>query len=162
VILTSFFRAGRPRTKGSLRAWCTKGRAHKVHLEEETKDSSLWRAQMAKAAQVDHLERHGKLLNWGGPVGLVCHFLFMPTPEVLGGKLTGRAIPAHRTPFPTSIDLGDLDKLTRNLGDALEDAHVIENDRLIVSLGIRKTWCPPGQPPGVIVELVAIEVPAHV
>lgn len=162
MILASFFRPGRPRTKGSLNVWCTKGRTHKVHVQEETKDSSLWRAQMAKAAQVDHLERHGKLLNWGGPVGVVAHFLFAQEGERIGGVLTGNVIPSHRTPFPTDIHLGDLDKLMRNLGDALQDAHVIADDSLIVSETIRKTWCPLGQAPGVLVEVVALEVPAHV
>lgn len=158
MILTAFFRPGRPRTKGSLHAFCTRGKAHKVRITEETKDSSLWRAQMAKAAQVDMLDRHKTLLNWSGPVGLVATFLFAPTAEVSGGQLTGSVIPSHRTPFPTDIHLGDLDKLMRNLGDALQDAHVIADDSLIVSEVIKKIWCPLGQAPGVMVELVAMEV----
>lgn len=150
MILAEFFRPGRPRTKGSLHAYCTRGRDHKVRIVEETKNSSLWRAQMAKAAQVDHLERHGKLLNHAGPVGLVAVFYFAQVAAVGGG-----IIPSHQTPFPTDIEIGDLDKLMRNLGDALTDAHVIEDDRLITDLAVKKRWCPLGQVPGVMVQVLA-------
>jgi hypothetical protein len=162
MILTRFFRPGRPRTKGSLHVYCTKGKAHKVRVVEETKDSSLWRAQMAKAAQVAMMDEHGKLMNWAGPAGLVAHFMFAPVAQMEAGRPTGQIVPEHRTPFPTAIDLGDLDKLVRNLGDALVDAHVLADDSLITNMAVKKTWCPLGQVPGVMVEVIALEVPAHV
>jgi Holliday junction resolvase RusA-like endonuclease len=152
MLLTAFTRAGRPRTKGSLRATCTRVPAHKVRYQEETRDSGLWRKQMAKAAQVAHLKAtDGILANWRGPVEVKATFVFARTMSAGGGP-----IPSHDTPYPTDIHLGDVDKLTRNLLDALTDSHVIADDSYVVTITCHKRWAGPGEEPGVIVAVEAL------
>lgn len=138
-VLVNVTRLGRPRTKGSLKVFCVKNARHTVRVEEETKDSSLWRAQVAKAAQVDMLARHGRLLNFDGPVTVSLTFWFEKQISVAkrGG---GQVIPSHDTEYPTDIMLGDLDKLTRNALDALVDAHVIADDSQVYQLAVMKLW----------------------
>jgi Holliday junction resolvase RusA-like endonuclease len=140
MILVDFTRAGHPRTKGSLRMWCQKNARHTVRVEEETVNSSKWRAQMAKAAQVDMMERHGRLVNYAGPVIVTAGFYFERTARVANGERTTEPIASHATVRPTDIHLGDLDKLTRNLLDALVDAHVLQDDSWVVELKIYKAW----------------------
>lgn len=152
-ILTAFTRAGRPRTKGSLRATCTRVPAHKVRYQEETRDSGLWRKQMAKAAQMAHLRAtDGILMNYPGAVEVKATFVFQRTMSVAGGP-----IPSHDTPYPTDIHLGDVDKLARNLLDALTDSHVIADDSLVVSLVVHKRWTHLGEEPGCIVEVTTVD-----
>jgi Holliday junction resolvase RusA-like endonuclease len=152
MILASFVRMGRPRTKGSLRGVCTKVHSHKIHYVEQTKDSALWRKQMAKACQVAHLKAtDGILANWRGPVEVKATFVFERELSVAGGPL-----PSHDTPYPTNIMLGDLDKLARNLLDALTDSHVIADDSYVVSLVTHKRWARDGEEPGVIVSVEAL------
>ena len=152
MILTAFTRAGRPRTKGSLRATCTRVPGHKVRYEEEVKGSSLWRKQMAKAAQVAHLKlTDGVLFNYASPVEVKATFVFERTMSAAGGP-----IPSHDTPYPTDIHLGDVDKLTRNLLDALTDSHVIADDSYVVTITCHKRWAREGEEPGVIVQVEAL------
>jgi Holliday junction resolvase RusA-like endonuclease len=146
MLLVDCFRAGRPRTKGSLRAYCTKGRGHVVRYQESVEESSHWRAQVAKAAQVDMLVRHGKLINTSEPVTAWLRFYFEQ-----------ENIPSHRTPYPTDIHLGDTDKLVRNVLDALTDAHVIKDDSLVVHVDTMKLWTPSGLTPGVQVVVCSVE-----
>lgn len=148
TLLAGLRREGRPRTKGSLNVYCTKGKLHKVHVEEETKDSSLWRRQVAKAAQVAMKESHGRLVNYAGPVEVKVTFIFE---RVIG--VGGQVWPSHASPFPTDVKLGDLDKLMRNLGDALQDAHVIADDSFIVTTWMHKRWAVDGEAPGLIAEV---------
>lgn len=152
MILTVFTRAGRPRTKGSLRATCTRVPGHKIRYQEETRDSGLWRKQMAKAAQVAHLKAtDGVLFNYAGAVEVKATFVFERTESAAGGP-----IPSHDTPYPTDIHLGDIDKLTRNLLDALTDSHVIADDSYVVSIQCHKRWARAGEDPGVIVRVDAL------
>lgn len=146
MILTEFTRLGRPRTKGSLRAYCVKNARHTIRYEEQTKDSSLWRARMAKWAQVSMLDLHGRIVKWPGAVAVEATFYF-----------EREDVESHRTPFPTDIHLGDVDKLTRNLLDALTDAQVIVDDSLVADIVIRKRWCPVGAEPGVTCRVSIVE-----
>jgi Holliday junction resolvase RusA-like endonuclease len=148
TLLAGIRREGRPRTKGSLKVYCTKNRAHSIHLEEETKDSGLWRRQVAVAAQKSMKAAHGKLVNYAGAVEVRVTFIFERTRGV-----DGLWWPSHSTPFPTDVKLGDLDKLMRNLGDALEDAHVLANDSYIVTTWMHKRWAVDGEAPGLIAEV---------
>jgi Holliday junction resolvase RusA-like endonuclease len=107
---------------------------------------------MAKAAQVAHLKAtDGILANWRGPVEVKATFVFARTMSAGGGP-----IPSHDTPYPTDIHLGDVDKLTRNLLDALTDSHVIADDSYVVTITCHKRWAGPGEEPGVIVAVEAL------
>jgi Holliday junction resolvase RusA-like endonuclease len=148
TLLTGLRREGRPRTKGSLNVYCCKDKRHTVRVEEETKDSKLWRRQMAVAAQQAMKKHHGRLVNYAGPVEVKVTFIFARTIGV-GGEVW----PSHATPFPTDRNLGDLDKLMRNLGDALQDAHVLADDSFIVTTWSHKRWARDGEAPGLIAEV---------
>lgn len=134
-LLIDAVRPGRPRSKGSLKAYCLKNRAHTVRVEEQVTDSPLWRLRMAKTFQMDMIERHGKLLNHGGAVQVSLEFRFERERSV-----TGAVLPSHDTVYPIDMGLGDSDKLIRNALDALTDAHVIEDDRLVVDIAHTKRW----------------------
>jgi Holliday junction resolvase RusA-like endonuclease len=148
VLPATFGVYGRPRTKGSLNVYCLKNARHTVRVEEETKDSSLWRRMVARAAQAHMLETSGGLWNVGDPVGVRLLFVF---PAWIG--VGGEVVPSHDTPWPTAITLGDIDKLTRNVLDALTDAHMIEDDRLVVQLQVAKEWADELRPAGVSIQL---------
>ena len=66
---------------------------------------------------------------------------------IKAGKRTDAFWPSHETSFPTALDLGDTDKLQRNVGDALQDAKLIADDSLIVKwLDPQKLWAPDNVP----------------
>lgn len=125
-LLADFHVSGRPRTKGSLRAYCRKDGRHTVRLEEEVEQSKVWRRMVGLGAQKDMMARHGRLLKYDGPVQIRALFLFLP------GE--------HVTPFPTHIQIGDTDKLARNVGDALVDAGMINDDSLVTDFMAAKRW----------------------
>jgi Holliday junction resolvase RusA-like endonuclease len=52
----------------------------------------------------------------------------------------GKIKPSSDTPWPSSIVWGDVDKLERNLLDALTQSGLIEDDRLVVAIQSRKRW----------------------
>lgn len=158
-ILALFRVDGRARTKGSLRAYCRKDRRHTVHLEEETKDSSLWRRRVAHACQKNQLAAWGKLLGYAGPVEVRLAVYFPRTLSRAKDAAEGAIIPSHDTPFPTAIDLGDTDKLQRNTGDALEDSRLILDDSQITDWMASKRWAPDGVAPYVEVMVLEAERP---
>jgi Holliday junction resolvase RusA-like endonuclease len=119
---------------------------HTVIMRESVKHSKEWRAL---------IKRHA-ILAWRGkdPIATAveAHVTFYFERQY---GISGEVYPSHETDFPTvgsgAGALGDKDKLFRNLGDALEDARVIENDRLIVRTKEEKCW---GKPAGMLVTLL--------
>lgn len=120
---------GRPRTKGSLKHWCMKDRAHTVRVEEQVKDSKAWRIKIASHVQRQMLQDHGSMIKFPGPVELRTVYFFCREDEDL-----------PREPYPTAITVGDLDKLDRNVGDALTSSGLIKDDKLIVHGPRGKFW----------------------
>lgn len=166
MILIHTRAGGRPRTKGSLKVYCTKGRDHKIHLEEEVAESKKWRTVVARAVRQAQMDTHGKLLQYPGPVEVRLVFFFPREESVAGG-----AIPTHQTEWPTHITLGDADKLARNVLDALSmprhrrDAPVcsglILDDSQVVVLSVAKFWVPEGREPGVQLLVMDVDSPAE-
>ena len=60
-----------------------------------------------------------------------------------------------RAKHPVAPTVGDLDKLTRAVGDALVSAGLLEDDRHIIKLAAEKAWAV-GEKPGVIVRVTEI------
>lgn len=60
-----------------------------------------------------------------------------------------------RAKHPVAPTIGDLDKLTRAVGDALTSAGLIEDDRHIIKLVAEKAWAV-GEKPGVIVRVTEV------
>jgi hypothetical protein len=114
VILAEVFVPGRPRPKGSMRCM---GAAH--HMEEDNPESKPWRRRMAVALVGDRDFRRGGGSRDVKPYGLaVCGARMAPT---------------------STYDGGDVDKLARNVLDALQDsAHgspaVLADDSQVIGL----------------------------
>lgn len=143
-ILALFRVDGRARTKGSLKVYCRKDRRHSVHVEEEVAESKAWRRRVALAAQAQSRSAWGTAtLGHAGPVEvrLVC---YLPRQLSVAKGKEGTVVPSHSTDFPTDILMGDVDKLARNVGDALTDARLILDDSQITDFLVAKRWAPLG------------------
>lgn len=142
---------GRPRTKGSLNA----------NFQEQVADSKRWRRLVARRLREAQIEQHGKLLALAEPVEVRLLFTFPRTESVNGG-----VVPSHDTPWPTHITIGDLDKLIRNVGDAmLRPANrgqlplcsgLLQDDSLIVGLRTWKFWALEDEAPGVRIKVLPV------
>lgn len=139
MILVDTFVAGRPKTKGSMRV---RNRAA-LQLEEGVAGSGHWRALMAGAVRDDYQRR------WSGwPSNATGTRL--PTPGPVGVKAI-----FYLPVDPLQVRAGDLDKLARNLLDALAsdssnsryNGGVIFNDNQVARLVLDKVG--PAPRPGV-------------
>jgi hypothetical protein len=156
VITIGLTVAGRARPKGSLK--CLGGAPGRKHvMVEQVEGSKPWKLRMiaeirrefgiepiyraAKGARVvvgwktSRAKGGGIWTPYAGAVEVTAVFLF----ERLRG-VGGEILPSHSTPWPIADDIGDTDKLCRNLGDALEQSGLIANDRNIVSWHAQKAW----------------------
>jgi Holliday junction resolvase RusA-like endonuclease len=148
-----FFVAGRPRTKGSLKPIHVKagpGRC-RVSLVEDHKLSEPWKMEMilaivAQCGMVDSKR------GYAGPVEVCCAFYFEREPSVNGGLK-----PTSATDWPIAISWGDLDKLQRNLLDALQQSGLIADDSQVVRIVSEKAWADESQRPGVWCEVRVVE-----
>lgn len=134
LILDGAWVAGRPQPKGSLKprgsAVSKTGRRYSK-LTEDDEESSAWRkavknalARQAKAVYPNDWRERFPLTV---PVEVFVVFYFAPPADPV--------IPMH----PCGME-GDLDKLLRNLGDAMKDAGLIKDDRLITRWDALKVW----------------------
>lgn len=140
-VLAAFHVAGRPRTKGSLKNVASRGR--KPILVEDHKHSAPWRkriksaiiGQVSAVTETDHIPC--KL-----PVTVSAEFYF----ERLGPS-------AQLLPWPVLNSgenaSGDLDKLLRNLLDAMQDSGLIADDCLVVQVLTSKQWAHADDVPGI-------------
>lgn len=130
------FVPGRARTKGSLQP-LGNGRMADSRL------SSAWRSAVAEAV----CRRLGAVPGPRGSErpyealsGPVRASLSVDFPRPRAGTTDSR---------PIARGWGDLDKLIRNIGDALEDAGVVSDDAQFSAWLAEKRWAPIGQPAGV-------------
>lgn len=135
-IIMREFVPGRSRTKGSLRPIVDWAR-RTVRLIEDHPHSAPWRKTVIRRAT-----RFIKAHPYTGPVRVDLVFVF----EREIGK-NGDVWPSHDTPFPTALDIGDLDKLERNILDAIgrqrkSGPGIIDDDRWVSSMASRKRWGP--------------------
>jgi Holliday junction resolvase RusA-like endonuclease len=121
--------AGRPRTKGSLNAYCSKGRDHKLVWREQVKDSKAWRMTMARQLQREARFNYGEHLLLEIPVELRLVYFFRREDEDRSTE-----------PYPTAMTVGDLDKLDRNVLDALTSSGIVKDDRYVVRIMSEKRW----------------------
>lgn len=141
---------GRARTKGSMRH---QGAGRMV---EQVKGSSAWRAQVVETV----VRTLGGSFGPSGPSGwweAACGpvaaslTVYLPRPASLRQASAGL-----RWDWPISIYDGDLDKLERNVGDALTDTGVIKDDSQIVHWSAWKLWAPEVDQVGALVNLVEV------
>jgi Holliday junction resolvase RusA-like endonuclease len=138
MILCSVWVPGSPKTKGSLTVVNSGGRGRKAHVED-TPESKRWRMFMVDRIRywqtqqmIDYPDRRALIKPYSGPVDVTCTFYQAIKPEDMIRKVTGS---------------GDLDKLVRNLFDALSvnkdddprlGAGVILDDMQVVCLSANK------------------------
>ena len=123
---------GRPRTKGSMKVITPRGR--KPMLIEDHAHSLPWRKRIKSAiiAQVPHVTDSDHR-PFALPVRVHATFFFErlgPSAQLLPWPVVNAGMNAN----------GDLDKLLRNLLDAMKDARLIADDSLVVELAASKEW----------------------
>jgi len=121
---------GHPKTKGSL---TNQG----GRMVESVRGSGDWRRAIADRAEADMRNRHGidprGVEPFDGPVS-VTFIAVLPTEDV------------------THHGTGDVDKLARNLLDALQDARVYRDDTQVVVLnGAEASMYATGLPAGMLI-----------
>lgn len=148
MALASFFVPGRPRTKGSLKVITPRGR--KPILVEDHEYSEPWRRKIVSIIRAKipavNLASHEP---YSGPVVVWAYFRF---------DQNGKTAQEH--PYPTvnaGVNAnGDLDKLVRNLLDALTDSRLIRDDSQVVRLSAGKCWATEQDQAGVSVLVEAV------
>jgi hypothetical protein len=153
---------GKPRPKGSMK--CLGGRSH--NMVEQVEGSKPWKLHMIRTIRhtfgIEPVRQGARVVGflrggspwepWAGAVDVQARFTFMPELS-RDARKAGEVLPSHDTPWPIADDIGDTDKLCRNLGDALEQAGLIANDRNIVRWNAMKRWCEGTEAPGVWVQV---------
>lgn len=132
--------AGRPRTKGSLKPVHVKigpGRC-RVGLTEDGEFSKPWKEHMMRA-----IIASCRVERFEGAVRVDCDFRFE---RLASEERRGDPWPIQ-PPGPTAQ--GDLDKLVRNVYDALTQSGLIKDDCLVVSGHALKRFVEAGETAGV-------------
>lgn len=131
-LLVSFTVEGKARPKGSLRPILRKKRNGQpyVHMMEQSTDGPLWRRHVAAAAR--------EAIGLAGPNGVTGFPTVLPVEVgITFGFQRPKVTDAVAPTLPT---IGDLDKLIRNVLDALTDAGVYQDDRLVVRVVALKVF----------------------
>lgn len=137
---------GDPKTKGSLK--CIGGRGGRHQLVESHKSSGPWRATVV--GWLTKVVRTGKASPAvkGQPVGVEVTFT-LPRPKshyrtrrdpATGVVHLTTVKPAYVDAQPVNHGTGDVDKLTRLILDALQDAGLFPEDCAVVELTARKAF----------------------
>jgi len=128
VEVLNFWVPGPPKTKGSLDV-VNSGRAGGRPVLQDSPASKRWRKLVAYAAE---RERNSEVIPISAPLSRVMTGwpLIGPVAVDLEFVLSGD---------PIAVRSGDLDKLYRNVLDALTDAGVYEDDVQVVRLSGSKT-----------------------
>jgi Holliday junction resolvase RusA-like endonuclease len=130
-LITAVWVPGHPATKGSL---TFKGRGH---VEESVKGSEEWRALVTKMVREDIARR-----NPPGPGFMAPEYRDKPI-RMAGEPIKPTTLPVlvrlgfwldHPDPCGPTVRAGDIDKLSRNVLDALTDAGAYIDDNQVQSL----------------------------
>lgn len=129
------FIPGRPKPQGSKTSGVNR-KTGKTFVREDNAGTKPWRKIMVEALQDD---RGVPLARFESAVWVRLRFVFLRPKSHAPSSL------------PTSKALGDVDKLTRNVLDALTQAGVITDDKFVVRLrDVEKIY---GPNPGVHIEV---------
>jgi len=146
--IAEMFISGRPRTKGSLAPLPVRDGRGKLRITmHDTPESETWKRTMIAAIRCECkiMPRVAgrKIVGFDpepypGPVDVTAVFAFDRSMSVNGGP-----VPSHAGDFPEAEDIGDVDKLLRNLLDALTQSGLIKDDRLVIWTSAVKIWTAP-------------------
>lgn len=145
----SFTVLGRAAPQGSKKAVTLP--SGKTVLLESSKRLKPYRIAVAHAAQ----EAASGLSNglYDAPVQLTVTFYFQ---RPKGHEGTGRnagLVKSSAPAWPTSRQVGDVEKLCRSVCDSLVMAAVIRDDSQVVTLAARKRYAGPGEPERTVVRV---------
>lgn len=130
-IILSAWMPGVPQPKGSMRNVAKRGEA--ARLQEDNPRSAGWRKAMADALGMK--TNFGRDLGWPSELAVHVDVIFV----------FERPASAAERECPTGQrDGGDLDKLVRNVLDAMQDAGVVRNDAQVCRITAEKGWLIPG------------------
>lgn len=154
VVVGEFFVPGRARTKGSLKPILSRGARGKitVNLIEQTEHSKPWKLRMIAAIR----KAYPSGVTYAAPVEVRAEFIFEREHETRSGVAGTRLRESSSGAWPVSIIWGDLDKLERNLLDALTQSGLIADDRLVVAMQTRKRFAEDGEAAGVRCLVLAV------
>lgn len=130
---------GTPAPKGSMK--CIGGRGKRHQLIEQVTRARPWMETITAALRRPDVRTWGQQADKGQPVGVEVTFLFhRPMSHYIAGdrtrlRTTAPALPALRT-------VGDVDKLSRCVLDALQDgpSPILPDDSQVCELVARKRW----------------------
>lgn len=135
MITWEHFIPGVPKPQGSKTSGVNR-QTGKTFMREDNKGTKPWRKRMVEALQD---ERGRPLHRFDSAVWVSLRFVFL------------RPKSHDRDSLPTSKQLGDVDKLTRNVLDALTQAKVITDDKYVIKLrDVEKVY---GPNPGVHIRI---------
>jgi Holliday junction resolvase RusA-like endonuclease len=147
ILLAFEVPAVQPKPKGSLNGRCLRDRKHTVVYREDVIDSKRYRTAVRNACVKEMRNARWEMAPTAKAVSVRAMFYLAKSHVVKAGKRTDAYWPSHETPFPTAHDIGDLDKMCRNVGDALTDAKLIADDSLITKwIDPQKLWAPDNIP----------------
>lgn len=129
--------SGIARTKGSLRVIGYRHSGSPV-MGEAVTGSGEWRRVVAAAFLHARGAEPGPG-GWSGGVAPLCGPVRVVCAVALPRPSTGHGASSE---WPDTPGRNDLDKLERNIGDALTDAGVIDDDARIVHWDASKVWAP--------------------
>lgn len=130
-VVTETWVPGRPATKGSLDA--VPRADGSFYMRESVQGSKDWRRLVAQAIREDR-QAHGLVEPTRTAVGVRVLFV-LPVPV----GLAGQDIPLTDA-SPTLAGAGDVDKLSRNVLDALKDAGAYADDNQVCKLLAGKVY----------------------
>lgn len=141
-VVTEVWVPGWPKTKGSLDLMNRRGGG--TYVRESVAGSSDWRKLVARAV-ADERARRGISEPTPAALAVGVRVLFV-LPVPIGVAASTPAELLNSVP-PTQAAVGDIDKLTRNVLDALQDARAIEDDVQVCKIICNKVYAD-GRTPG--------------
>lgn len=133
---------GHPRTKGSLKPIKKPGGGYR--MIEQVAESGIWRTKVKETVLAEIADHLGKVdgkdrwrLREGWPI--------RDRPVIIAAEFYFDRPGANVDVYPTNRHFGDLDKLLRNVFDALQDAGLYKDDAQVAGiLEARKRFALPG------------------
>lgn len=155
---------GTPAPQGSKKGFATKKGGQytgKVSMSESSKKVKPWRAAVADAAKVA-IENVMTFDDWEPYAGPVRVTIRIRIQRPKHHYRTGRYSHLLRDNAPDFvITTPDTDKVCRSTFDALTEAGVIIDDRIIAQLDASKVYCDRTDPAGAYISVSLLERPAQ-
>jgi len=138
--------AGSSKSKGSLRNVAKRGRT--AHLVEQVEGSEDWKKTLIKA-----FHRKVRLGDGTNPALTLPGYPYDDAVKVIVVFYFPKPVNSSLD-YPSTRTYYDLDKLQRNLGDALEQGHVLKDDARIIEWSAQKRFAYPEGFVGLIVQVI--------